>query len=249
MESLKDIINKAYWYKYSLEGVVTKVKESYQGDIDSLIQRYGLTLDTIMYFIAGNNRAYSLNYVMRSYPVDSAIPTCVGSLDITRGMYEALSEDGIFNPDKISMDFELHDKGLLKLPDKKLAFRNKFVRGLSFTGIYEKIYTGCKEADNIEHINFVYGNGYLCVDGIVYDMRDIEDLDFLGVQDIVYTSIYGRSVLFVKCRIDIFQKVMLLIPKLNKLWTTVSLMQGVTETNLKVVKDSDKLRKILLDYV
>lgn len=80
-------------------------------------------------------------------------------------------------------------------------------------------------------------------------MRDIEDLDFLGVQDIVYTSIYGRSVLFVKCRIDIFQKVVLLIPKLNKLWTTVSLMQGVTETNLKVVKDSDKLRKILLDYV
>lgn len=65
----------------------------------------------------------------------------------------------------------------------------------------------------------------------------------------MYTYVYGRSVLFVKCRIDIFQKVVLLIPKLNKLWTTVSLMQDVTETNLKVVKDSYKLRKILLDYV
>ena len=233
-------INRAYWYVCGLDDVEAVFRKKYNEEIDELIERYGISLDTFMYFYSSK-----YPYAKRRYSSGNIIPVEVQDVPVTKEMYNAFVYNGVFNMEKIKAEMMLHRLGLSCLMEEQLKFSNQILTKDTedVATILMPIFVGRASISAVDILPFTYKGGYLYVEGILYDMSSINEFNPVHVVQINSTSVLTENILFLLLDCGSRHMTGVLVPRLERLWCIKSEMSG---RSVPVVRDKSTLRRILL---
>lgn len=244
---LIDICDTAYWFGIGLDKVNEYFRDAFGDEIDAVVERFGLSIDTFMYFMARyadmalDGDLYM--YGARRYNSESNIPIQIDGIQITKEMYDEFVTDGVFNIDLIRAEIELSALGVLSITEKHKELGRKLLKpNKSLHTLLSRINAESVISDAYDELNFSYRYGYLYVGGNLYDMSSISVRRILNCRT---PKALNGTVLYVL--LDMFQETQIstLIPDLGKTYQ-YAIADNFIEYNIPVVKDKVVLRKYML---